>query len=35
MHGHSLLGNREISSLTGAVAHRRSALGRRQTRSQR
>ena len=35
MHGHSLSGNREISSLAGAVALRRSALGRRQTRSQR
>ena len=35
MHGHSLFGNREISSLAGAVARRRSALGRRQTRSQR
>jgi len=35
MHGHSLFGNREISSLAGAVARRRSALGRRHTRSQR
>jgi hypothetical protein len=35
MHGHSLFGNREISSLAGTVARRRSALGRRQTRSQR
>lgn len=35
MQGHSLFGNREISSLAGGVAHRRSALGRRQTRSQR
>ena len=35
MHGHSLPGNREISFLAGAVARRRSALGRRQTRSQR
>jgi len=35
MHGHSLFGNREISFLAGAVACRRSALGRRQTRSQR
>jgi hypothetical protein len=35
MHGHSLIGNREISSLAGAVAPRRSALGRDQTRSRR
>ena len=35
MHGHSLFGNREISFSAGAVARHRSALGRRQTRSQR
>ena len=35
MRGHSLPGNREISSLAGAVARHRSALGRRQTRSPR
>ena len=35
MHGHSLPGNREISSLAGDVARHRSALGRRQIRSQR
>ena len=35
MHGHSLPGNRDISSLAGAVARRRSARGRGQTRSPR
>ena len=35
MHAHSLFGNREISSLAGGVAHRRSALGRPYGRSQR
>ena len=35
MHGHFLSGNREISLLAGGMAHRRSALGRRQTRSPR
>ena len=35
MRGHSLFGNREISSLAGAVARRRSARGRGQTRSPR
>ena len=35
MHGHSLIGNREVSFLAGGVAHGRSALGRGQTRSQR
>jgi hypothetical protein len=35
MHGHSLFGNREISLLAGAVARRRSARGRDQTRSPR
>ena len=35
MRGHSLRGNREISSLAGVVARRRSALGRGQTRSRR
>jgi len=33
MCGHSLFGNREISSLAGAVARHRSAWGRGQTRS--
>jgi hypothetical protein len=35
MHGHSLRGNREISSLTDGEAHRRSARGRPQGRSPR
>jgi hypothetical protein len=35
MHGRSLPGNRDISSPTGGVAHRRSALGRPNGRSQR
>jgi hypothetical protein len=35
MCGHSLFGNREISFLAGAVARRRSAWGRDQTRSPR
>jgi hypothetical protein len=35
MHGRSLSGNREISSPTGGVAHRRPALGRPYGRSQR
>jgi hypothetical protein len=35
MHGRSLPGNREISSLAGDVARRRSARGRDQTRSPR
>lgn len=35
MRGHSLSGNREISSLAGAVARRRSARGRGQTHSPR
>ena len=35
MHGHSLFGNREISFSAGAVARRRSARGRGQTRSPR
>jgi hypothetical protein len=35
MRGHSLPGNREISLPAGDEAHRRSALGRRQIRSQR
>ena len=35
MHGRSLRGNREISSLAGVVARRRSALGKGQTRSRR
>jgi hypothetical protein len=35
MRGHSSPGNREISSLAGVVARRRSALGRGQTRSRR
>jgi hypothetical protein len=35
MCGHSLFGNREISSLAGAVARRRSARGRGQTHSPR
>ena len=33
MHGHSLFGNREISLLTGGVAHHRSAWGRPKGRS--
>ena len=33
MHGHSLRGNREISSLAGGGAHRRSVRGRPQGRS--
>ena len=35
MHGRSLIGNREISSLAGGVARRGSALGRPQGRSRR
>jgi hypothetical protein len=35
MYGRSLPGNREISSLAGGVARRRSALGRLYGRSQR
>jgi hypothetical protein len=35
MHGRSLPGNRDISPPTGGVAHRRSALGRPNGRSQR
>ena len=35
MHGHSLPGNREISSLAGVVARHRPARGRDQTRSPR
>ena len=35
MHGHSLFGNREISFSAGDEAQHRSALGRRQIRSQR
>jgi hypothetical protein len=33
MHGRSLFGNREISSLAGGVAHHRSAQGRPKGRS--